>query len=60
MRMDYLLLAFAELVIEGEEAEMRAMTYLCYMTWEPRTFHEVTRKKRRTLIKSRVMMLTTE
>ena len=59
MRMDFLLLAFSQLGIEGEEAEMRAMTYLCYMTWEPHTFHELTRKKRRSFIKSRVRMLTT-
>ena len=59
MRMDYLLLAFSQLGIEGEDAEMRAMTLLCYMTWEPHTFHEITRKKRRALIKSRVRMLTT-
>lgn len=59
MRMDYLMLALSELGIEGEEAEMRAMTFLCYMTWEPHTFHEVTRKKRRSMIAARVKMLTT-
>ena len=59
MRMEYLLLALSELGIEGEEAEMRAMTFLCYITWEPHTFHEVTRKKRRSMIAARVRMLTT-
>jgi len=58
MRMDYLLLAMSELGITGDEAEMRAMTYLCYVTWEPHTFQEVTRKKRRAMIDSRVRMLT--
>jgi AcrR family transcriptional regulator len=60
MRMDYLLLALSELGITGDEAEMRAMTYLCYMTWEPHTFHEITRKKRRAMIGSRVSMLTSK
>jgi AcrR family transcriptional regulator len=59
MRMGYLMLALSELGIEGAEAEMRAMTYLCYMTWELHTFPEVTRKKRRSMIASRVKMLTT-
>ncbi len=59
MRMEYLMLALSELGIEGEEAEMRAMTYLCYMTWEPHTFHEISRKKRRSMFAARVKMLTT-
>ena len=59
MRMEYLMLALSELGIEGEDAEMRAMTFLCYVTWEPHTFHEVTRKKRRSMIAARVKMLTT-
>ena len=59
MRMDFLMLALSELGMEGEEAEMRAMTYLCYMTWEPHTFQEFTRKKRRSMIAARVKMLTT-
>lgn len=58
MRMNYLLLALSELGIEGDEAEMRAMTFLCYMTWEPHTFQEVTAKKRRAFIALRVNMLT--
>ena len=57
MRLDYLLVALSELGITGIEAEMRAMTYLCYITWEPHTFHEVTRKKRREMIALRVNML---
>ena len=34
--MDYLMLALSELGIEVEETEMPAMTYLCYMTREPK------------------------
>jgi AcrR family transcriptional regulator len=59
LRMEYLLLAFSQLGIEGDEAQMRAMTFLCYMTWEPHTFAEVSLKKRRAMIKDRVKMLTT-
>ena len=58
-QMDYLMLVLSELGIEVEATEMCAMTYLCYVTWEPHTFHEVTRKKRRSMIAARVKMLTT-
>jgi len=59
MRMDYLLLSFHELGFEGEDAEMRAMTLLCYMTWDMHMFGYISRKKRRAMIRTRIELLTT-
>jgi len=57
MRLDFLLLSFHELGFEGEDAEMRAMTLLCYVTWDMHTFAYVGRKKRRAMIVSRIDLL---
>ena len=58
MRMEYLLTAFTELGFEGDDAEMRAMTLLSYMTWDMHTFGYISKKKRRGMIASRVDLLT--
>lgn len=60
MRMKYLLLAFNELGFVDEDAEMRAMTLLSYMTWDMHTFEYVSRKKRRAMIASRIELLTSK
>ena len=59
LRMDFLLLSFHELGFTGEDAEMRAMTLLCYMTWDGHTFAYISRKKRRAMIESRIDLLIT-
>ena len=59
MRLEYLLLSFHELGFSGEDAEMRAMTLLCYITWEMHTFAYVSRKKRRSMIEARIDLLIT-
>lgn len=58
MRMEYLLTSFRELGFEGEDAEMRAMTLLSYITWDMHMFGYVSMKKRRGMIASRVALLT--
>ena len=58
MRMEYLLLSFHELGFSGEDAEMRAMTLLCYMTWDMHMFDYISRKKRRSMIEARINFLT--
>jgi len=59
MRLEYLLLSFHELGFTGEDAEMRAMTLLCYMTWDMHTFAYISRKKRRSMIAARIDLLIT-
>jgi AcrR family transcriptional regulator len=60
MRMDHVRHALAELGITGDEADMRAMMYICYVTWESFTFADVSRKKRREQIASRIKLLTSK
>jgi AcrR family transcriptional regulator len=60
MRMEHVSHALAELGITGDEADMRAMVYICYVTWESFTFADVSRKKRRELIVSRIKLLTSK
>ena len=59
MRLEYLLLSFHELGFTGEDAEMRAMTLLCYVTWDMHTFAYISRKKRRSMIAARIDLLIT-
>ena len=59
MRLEYLLLSFHELGFTGEDAEMRAMTLLCYITWEMHTFAYVSRNNRRSMIETRTDLLIT-
>jgi AcrR family transcriptional regulator len=50
--------ALEELGFEGDEAEMRAMLFVLYHALESSMFREVSRKRRRELIASRIEMLT--
>lgn len=58
MRMHYLLAAFGELGFDGADAEIRAKTYLTYMTWDKHTFDYLSRKKRRAMIEPMIEILT--
>ena len=58
MRKRYLLDAFNELGFEGKNAEIRATTFLSYMTWDMHTFDYVSRKKRRAMIGPLIDLLT--
>jgi AcrR family transcriptional regulator len=57
-RLDFLREAFNELGFTGDDAEMRAMLFVCYHTWEGPMFHEISRKRRRELIAKRIALLT--
>lgn len=57
-RLRFLREAFEELGFENDEAEMRAMLFACYHTWESPMFPEISRQKRRRLIASRIELLT--
>jgi AcrR family transcriptional regulator len=57
MRMNYILDIFHELGFEGEDAKMRAMTFVTHMTWDMHTFGYVSRKERRAMIKPRIDLL---
>jgi AcrR family transcriptional regulator len=50
--------ALEELGFEEDEAEMRAMVFVLYHALESSAFREVSRKRRRELITSRIEMLT--
>jgi AcrR family transcriptional regulator len=58
LRLAYAREALEELGFEGDEAEMRAMVFVLYHALESSVFREVSRKRRRELITSRVEMLT--
>jgi AcrR family transcriptional regulator len=49
-RMGFVRQAFEELGMEDDDADMRAMLFVCYQTWESSTFSEISRKRRRQLI----------
>ena len=57
-RLDFASKAFSELGFSGDELVMRAMTFVCYASMEEHMFREISRKRRRQLIKRRVEMLT--
>ena len=57
-RLDFLRQTFNELGFSGDDAEMRAMLFACYHTWESSMFPEISRKRRRELIEKRIVLLT--
>ncbi len=58
LRLEFVRDAFGELGFAGDELEMRTLLFVCYHTWEASTFRELSRKRRRTLIKKRIELLT--
>ena len=57
-RLDFLRQAFTEIGFSDNEADMRAMLFVCYHTWETPMFPEISRKRRRELIADRIDLLT--
>lgn len=57
-RLDFLRQAFAEIGFSDDDAEMRAMLFVCYHTWETPMFPEVSRKRKQELIAKRIDLLT--
>ena len=57
-RLDFLRQTFNELGFTGDDADMRAMLFVCYHTWETPMFPEVSLKRRRELIAKRIALLT--
>ena len=58
LRLAYAREALEELGFKGDEAEMRAMVFVLYHALESSVFRDVSRKRRRELIASRIEMLT--
>jgi AcrR family transcriptional regulator len=58
LRLAFVRRALSELGFGGDDLEMRTMMYVCYHTWESPMFQEVSRKRRRQLINSRIELLT--
>jgi AcrR family transcriptional regulator len=58
VRLDFIRAAFRELGFTGDDADMRAMLFVCYHTWESTMFREISRKRRRELIAKRIELLT--
>ena len=58
LRLEFIRSAFHELGFEGDDAEMRAMLFVCYQTWEAAMFRDISRKRRRQMIAKRVKLLT--
>jgi hypothetical protein len=56
-RMGFVRQAFEELGMEDDDADMSAMLFVCYQTWESSTFSEISRKRRRQLIAKRIALL---
>ena len=59
-RLDFVRQALTELGMEGDDADMRAMLFVCYQTWESSTFSEISRKRRRQLIAKRIALLASK
>lgn len=57
-RLDFVSQALAELGLEGDDLEMRAMLFVCYHTWERSMFLDITENRRRELIQKRIDLLT--
>ena len=57
-RLDFLRQTFNELGFTGDDADMRAMLFVCYHTWETPMFPELSLKRRRELIAKRIALLT--
>jgi AcrR family transcriptional regulator len=58
LRLNYIRGTLEELGFEGDEAEMRAMVFVGYHASESSMFRNVSKKRRRALIASRIEMLT--
>lgn len=58
IRMNFVRSALRELGFTGNNLEMRAMLFLCYQTWEPSMFGNLSKKRRRELIATRIEILT--
>ncbi len=58
VRLDLLRRTFAELGFEGDDLEMRTMLFVCYHSMEQWIFKGISRKRRRTLIRRRIALLT--
>jgi AcrR family transcriptional regulator len=56
-RLDFLRQAFTEIGFSDDDADMRAMLFVCYHTWETPMFPEISRKRRRELIAKRIDLL---
>jgi AcrR family transcriptional regulator len=59
MRMNFLLKCFHDLGFSGDDAEMRVMTLLAYMTWDMHMYDYISRKRRRSMIEARIDLLIT-
>jgi AcrR family transcriptional regulator len=57
-RLDFARQALGEIGFSDDDAEMRAMLFVCYHTWEAPMFPEIPRKRRRELIAKRIALLT--
>ena len=57
-RYDFVNRAFAELGFEGEDLELRTMTFVCFYTWEIVMFRDISHKRRRAQIVKRIELLT--
>jgi hypothetical protein len=57
-RLGFLRQAFGELGFSDDEADMRAMLFVCYHTWESPMFPEISRRRRREPIAKRIDLLT--
>lgn len=60
LRLDFARNALSELGFKGEDLEMRAMLFVCYHSWESPMFREISRKRRRELIATRIEFLTSK
>ena len=58
VRLNFVRQAFADLGFRGDALEMRAMLFALNTIWEDIQFSYVSRKRRRTMIRKRVEMLT--
>jgi AcrR family transcriptional regulator len=58
VRLDFIRGTLQEIGFEGDEAEMRAMVFVGYHASESSMFRGLSRKRRRSLIASRIEMLT--
>lgn len=59
-RLEYGRRTFGEIGFSEDEADVRAMLFICYHAWEALTFPEIPRKRRRELIARRIALLTTK
>jgi AcrR family transcriptional regulator len=58
LRLEYVSNTLKDLGFEGDDLVMRAMLYIAYHSWETTVFSEISRKRRRELIASRIGLIT--